>query len=1391
MRKILIVCMLLPLFALGQRVSTGENSEPVREVTVQPGGEVRISWEFPGFVSQSITENGTTFEKINLEGFGFLHDIGKPDLPAYIDHIAAPEDAEVSVNVSEVEYYPTEQKVFLMPAQPPKQDNYLSDDPPFRMDTAFYEKDLTYPEKLVTVNDSQRLRDIKVAAVQISPFAYNPAKKELKAVKSITVEVTFGSGNSQITDPEIHSRRFAGVIGRYFLNGAIVQNDILDNIKKTPDKAKGISDDPNYLIVTTPDYLTAAEKLSDWKAQLGFRTEIISQSSWSAGQVKSAIHDRYANYSPKPDYFVIIGDHGDVPGEMHTNNNKTYGTDHYYAVMNASVDYTADMAKGRISATSSAQAEMIVDKVIGYEKTPVADTSFYNTGLACAYFQHAGGGYAERRFAQTSEELRDYAVSLGYNVNRVYYAHSYVNPTYWNNTYYSNGEPLPSSLTKPSFAWDGDRYDIINHVNNGAFFVFHRDHGYEHGWGDPAFNNNDVNSFSNGDKLPVFFSINCLTGKFIEAESFAEKLLRKSNGGAAGVFAHAEVSYSGYNDALSLGLFDGIWSNPGLVPNFTGSGGVSNPNLTPHGDIRTGGYLVNHGLARMEATWGSSKYSHELLHYHGDPAMEFYVDFPDPISADPIDSLMCNADTSLIINNLDTDSVTATLVVNGTLEGRSILNGPADTLSFNPVAGNFALLTLSKAGHAPHVDTIDIAGGCPKAVIEVAQSKLCVGDSITFSENSFGNIASYKWMFDTTASMDSASSAGPHKLIYNSGGTKTVYLTVATPSGISHTDSVILDISALCDYSIPSSGHLLIDNCSGKLYDDGGPYSDYSHNSDGSVTIAPPGASYVTLTFSSFDFEPGYDYLYIYDGSSTNDPLIGSYDGTSLPGGGVINSSSNAITLQQITDAAISESGFELEWQCVYPNTAPTGDFTTDDTVSCTGIVDFRDQSMFGPNSWEWDFGDGNTSVMQNPTHQYAANGDYTVKLKVSNAFGQDSLVKHNYISVDMPGTPSAQSGIRCHAGSVDLNASPPPGGGGYIRWFNSLNSSNVLDTGNTFTTPILGNSRSYFIDYAREEPSVFGAKQNNAGGGGYFGQSYKHHLVFDVHEPAKLVSVKVYANSSGNRQIELRDQSENVIQTKTVYIPSGESRINLNMDLQPGYDYQLAGPESPDLYRNSSGLNYPYAVDNIATIKRSSASSDPTGYYYYFYDWEVRGSACRSQRVEVEAVISDTLSPLPDFDFDKTNDPEVQFNENSEYAKSYLWEFGDGTTSTKQNPTHTYTANGTYDVKLKVFNDCGEDSVIKQVQIETVSIDQYTEKPLSVYPNPTTDFITIELPGEIKGDVLLQIVDQTGKHVDAETLNVQNDKVIRKSLENMAAGTYYIMIHKEGETYMSKIVLQ
>ncbi len=84
---------------------------------------------------------------------------------------------------------------------------------------------------------------------------------------------------------------------------------------------------------------------------------------------------------------------------------------------------------------------------------------------------------------------------------------------------------------------------------------------------------------------------------------------------------------------------------------------------------------------------------------------------------------------------------------------------------------------------------------------------------------------------------------------------------------------------------------------------------------------------------------------------------------------------------------------------------APVANFIGTPTSGMTPLtVTFTDTSTNSPTSWAWNFGDGGTSTLKNPSHQYTTAGTYTVSLKATNSGGNNTMTRTNYITVMRPG---------------------------------------------------------------------------------------------------------------------------------------------------------------------------------------------------------------------------------------------------------------------------------------------------------------------------------------------------------------------------------------------------
>jgi len=105
--------------------------------------------------------------------------------------------------------------------------------------------------------------------------------------------------------------------------------------------------------------------------------------------------------------------------------------------------------------------------------------------------------------------------------------------------------------------------------------------------------------------------------------------------------------------------------------------------------------------------------------------------------------------------------------------------------------------------------------------------------------------------------------------------------------------------------------------CSGNLFDTGGNTTNYSNSENITETYCSNSGNCIQVNFTSFNTESGYDKLYIYDGPTTGSPLIGVYDGTALPNGGIITSSSGCLTFNFISDGSVVRPGWSATISCV------------------------------------------------------------------------------------------------------------------------------------------------------------------------------------------------------------------------------------------------------------------------------------------------------------------------------------------------------------------------------------------------------------------------------------------------------------------------------------------
>ncbi|MCP4219953.1 MAG: hypothetical protein GY765_35305 [bacterium] len=588
-----------------------------------------------GFFLSQYRQNGVTYDSLEIGKTNGDLPPGSPNLPAVRQYIYIPAGKKARLKITKGK--PTTFENYRVnPVQQPQAD-VLTDElkvDAFFVDNAVYKSNRIYPSQMVFLDPVKNLRGHQVAMLHMCPFQYNPARQTLEVYGQMEVSIVF-EGEARKVDQRLQ----AGVFDKY-VTGFVLNPKALSDYKAV--QSDNIEAGAELLIITAPEFLSAAASLKTHKDSMGLSTMVVTTETTGTTNtdIKSYIQNAYDTWSPAPSYLLLLGDAESIPTNyesIHPYHGFHSGTDLYYTTL-AGDDYEPDIFQGRISVNTLAEAEIVCNKIIAYESNPPTESWFYANAIMAAYFQdHNGDGFADRRFARTSEEVRDFLLKEGYNAERVYYTPASTTPTNYNNRQFGSGESVAPELLRTSgFAWDGDAWDINEKLNRGAFLLMHRDHGGDRnfgnahtGWGDPEYHEGHIALLNNGNQLPVVFSINCLTGWFDAEtdevgtgyESFCELFLRKEAGGAVGVIGATRVSYSGYNDYLAEGFIDCVW--PDFLPSVPNNSGASS-RLGP---------MLNHGKVAMSLLWRGSGQVHqveyEIFHVIGDPSMRMWTKQPD------------------------------------------------------------------------------------------------------------------------------------------------------------------------------------------------------------------------------------------------------------------------------------------------------------------------------------------------------------------------------------------------------------------------------------------------------------------------------------------------------------------------------------------------------------------------------------------------------------------------------------------------------------------------------------------------------------------------------------------------------------------------------------------
>jgi gliding motility-associated-like protein len=349
-------------------------------------------------------------------------------------------------------------------------------------------------------------------------------------------------------------------------------------------------------------------------------------------------------------------------------------------------------------------------------------------------------------------------------------------------------------------------------------------------------------------------------------------------------------------------------------------------------------------------------------------------------------------------------------------------------------------------------------------------------------------------------------------------------------------------------------------------------------------------------------------------------------------------------------------------------STGPIPSFTNPGTICTSTLFNFNNtsSSLGGTiTNWLWNFGDGNTSILENPAHEYTSSGNYDISLYIIDDNGCDSsLTKLNTIYVD--------SLVMDFTADSTVGSCPP-----FIVNFQELVSPNPTtwewDFGNGTTSSVSNPSLVY------NSVGDFDVQLIATNSIGCRDTIVKQNFI-TTNGPIGILN-----SSTDSGCIDLNVQF-NIISNNSVsqVWDYGDGTVSLNNALTTSHIYTTVNTFYPlVILTDAGGCQFPYSFDSIQT---GTMNAD-----IYIDDFYV----CAPGSISFADSTNSTQPPV-----------------------SWNWNFGDGSTSNLQNPTHNYTSHGVFDISLIVDNGLCRDTV---VVLQEVVSDTSTNAGFSIIPPALT----------------------------------------------------------------------
>ena len=368
-----------------------------------------------------------------------------------------------------------------------------------------------------------------------------------------------------------------------------------------------------------------------------------------------------------------------------------------------------------------------------------------------------------------------------------------------------------------------------------------------------------------------------------------------------------------------------------------------------------------------------------------------------------------------------------------------------------------------------------------------------------------------------------------------------------------------------------------------------------------------------------------------------------------------------------------------------------------------------------------WDFGDGTVTNQISPEHDFLESGNYTVTLISSNECASDTLRKDLLVATVPTASFNTNTASEdCAPIEVTFQNTSEGFMTSYTWIFEGGQPEQSNEENPTVVYPMAGNYEVTLMatnpagtDTLIESSLVNIAQPTTAG---FMADTTLGSLEVDISSIAINADSTVWFVDGGLSDItapftlEFEESGFHEIR-QVVYGACGVDSISQTIELfrapQASFDAEPrigCAPLEVQLldfstaYKGSYLWTAPGAFPDTSTMQEPMLTYDSAGNY----DVQLLVSNLGGmESITKEAVIEVIDIPVADFEFDYSfGDSTVFFNDVSPFGSNYIWDFGDGTTSTQKSPVHTFGVDGQYDVSLIVTNDCGQDTIQKTIDV-------------------------------------------------------------------------------------------